>query len=378
MALSLPAFPVSRLQEIKKAYRKKALEWHPDRNADRLEQAEKKFKEIQVRPFMQGKIAIFVCTRGCQPASVPQGAYEILSDPARREEYDRTGDAQQSSAAHHAAGRRPPPQRDYSSGFEGFAQGGFSGFHDFDFDDEDEQSDAPPWSPFFGGLNQHWANVFGWNQVPSGAMETRHVPRVITRPLLVPLEELFNGAVRREELTVFALARGVPGIAVCSPASSIPGTPCWPTPASSTRRHAHEGPSLDAGSDKADVRDSCSARLEGWRENYFCRAGHGPGGQVCGPAASPRHVHASRGRPVVHLRTDDRTGARWCQCDGANNRWRPCTTLHQTKFANGQQRGEEGAGRPWYAKQKARRKAGKCVPPPRARGFGVFLTVFPY
>lgn len=32
--------------EIKKAYKKAALKWHPDRNTDNTEQATKKFKEV--------------------------------------------------------------------------------------------------------------------------------------------------------------------------------------------------------------------------------------------------------------------------------------------------------------------------------------------
>jgi DnaJ family protein A protein 5 len=49
--------------EIKKGYRKKALEWHPDKNADNLEEATEKFKEIQ-------------------------NAHAVLSDPNERAWYD--------------------------------------------------------------------------------------------------------------------------------------------------------------------------------------------------------------------------------------------------------------------------------------------------
>lgn len=52
--------------EIKKAYKKNAMLWHPDKNKDNPE-AEEKFKEISA-------------------------AYEVLSDENKRSEYDRLGD----------------------------------------------------------------------------------------------------------------------------------------------------------------------------------------------------------------------------------------------------------------------------------------------
>lgn len=53
--------------EIKKAYRKMAVKWHPDKNPDNKEEAEKQFKKI-------GE------------------AYEILSDPQKKQIYDQYGE----------------------------------------------------------------------------------------------------------------------------------------------------------------------------------------------------------------------------------------------------------------------------------------------
>lgn len=53
-------------EEIKKAYKKMAIKWHPDKNLNNKEEAEKKFKEISE-------------------------AYEILSDSEKKDIYDRYG-----------------------------------------------------------------------------------------------------------------------------------------------------------------------------------------------------------------------------------------------------------------------------------------------
>ncbi len=82
--------------DIKRAYRKLAMKYHPDRNPDNKE-AEEKFKEIQ-------------------------GAYEILSDKQKRATYDQFG-----SAAFENGGAG-------AGGFGGFG-GGFGGAQGFDFGD---------------------------------------------------------------------------------------------------------------------------------------------------------------------------------------------------------------------------------------------------
>ena len=53
-------------EEIKKAYRKKALQFHPDKNTDNKAEAEAKFKEIT-------------------------NAYNILSDQQKRRHYNDFG-----------------------------------------------------------------------------------------------------------------------------------------------------------------------------------------------------------------------------------------------------------------------------------------------
>src|SRR6201981_2823732 len=71
--------------ELKKAYRKLALKYHPDRNPDDRRAAEERFKEISE-------------------------AYQVLSDGERRSLYDRFGHA----AFEQGAG----PGFDFSAGFE--------------------------------------------------------------------------------------------------------------------------------------------------------------------------------------------------------------------------------------------------------------------
>lgn len=95
-------------QEIKRAFRKLAGQYHPDRNKEPL--AAEKFKEINE-------------------------AYEILSDPQKRKQYDTFGTAGQGGSAGGNA---------YSQGFGGFDFSG-QGFNTEDFDLGDI------FNQFFGG-----------------------------------------------------------------------------------------------------------------------------------------------------------------------------------------------------------------------------------
>jgi len=119
--------------EIKSAYRKQALEWHPDKHKDNKEAAEKRFKEINE-------------------------AYQILSDENKRRSYDQFGHQAFSPGGASGAGGF---DGGYSAGqgFGGgswkvYTSGGGQGFGGFDFGDPFDIFEQ-----FFGG-----GNPFGRSQ----------------------------------------------------------------------------------------------------------------------------------------------------------------------------------------------------------------------
>jgi DnaJ family protein B protein 4 len=161
--LSIPKS--STPEQVKKAYRKAALKHHPDKGGD-----EETFKEI------------------C-------GAYEVLSDPEKRELYDRFGQAGLDASANGGPQQQPQPARGAqpSGGPEFFS------------------------SQFFGGNTNHNGQSYRASNSPVDLEELlremmtgkgtlgggargssfRPKPSSYTRPLQCSLEELFGGATKK-------------------------------------------------------------------------------------------------------------------------------------------------------------------------------------
>ncbi|KAE9585458.1 hypothetical protein Lal_00018355 [Lupinus albus] len=91
--------------EIKRAYKKLALQWHPDKNVDNREEAEAKFREIA-------------------------GAYEVLNDEDKRVRYDRGEDLEDAGGMGGGGGFNPFGQggQQYTFTFDDGFPGGGGGF----------------------------------------------------------------------------------------------------------------------------------------------------------------------------------------------------------------------------------------------------------
>ncbi|XP_010037954.2 dnaJ protein P58IPK homolog isoform X1 [Eucalyptus grandis] len=106
------------IAEIKRAYKKLALQWHPDKNVENREEAENKFREIAA-------------------------AYEVLSDEEKRTRYDRGEDIDEMGTGGSGGGFNPfggggqqftfTFDGGFPGGFGGFQGGGFPGGFEFQF-----------------------------------------------------------------------------------------------------------------------------------------------------------------------------------------------------------------------------------------------------
>uniref|UniRef100_A0A7N6BQC5 J domain-containing protein n=1 Tax=Anabas testudineus TaxID=64144 RepID=A0A7N6BQC5_ANATE len=147
----------SNEEEIKKAYRRMALRFHPDKNKDA--NAEEKFKEIAE-------------------------AYEVLSDPKKRAVYDQLGEEGLKTGGSSSSGA--PGSSTYHYTFHGDPHATFASFF----------GGSNPFDMFFGeGRRRRGA--------PSerlGAGRKQQDPPVV-HELKVSLEEIFHGCTKRMKIT---------------------------------------------------------------------------------------------------------------------------------------------------------------------------------
>lgn len=161
--------------QLKKAYRKLALKWHPDKNADNREAAAEKFKEI-------GE------------------AYAVLSDSEKRAVYDKFGKEGLSGAPAAGAG---------GGGAGGFSAGGFDNARASQIF-EQFFGTANPFEAYFEGSSGGFGSMggmggmfggFGGMGAGAGMSKGPRKGAKVQTQLLCSLEELYNGCSKRLKVT---------------------------------------------------------------------------------------------------------------------------------------------------------------------------------
>ncbi|KAL4572378.1 hypothetical protein LXL04_019152 [Taraxacum kok-saghyz] len=170
--------------DLKKAYRKLAMKWHPDKNPNNKKEAEAKFKTISE-------------------------AYDVLSDPKKRAIYDQYGEDG-------LKGQAPPPG---PGAFSGMSDGGSATFrfNPRNADDIFSEFFGHP-SPFGGMGNMRGSRSSGsfsrtmFHEDPfsqfrthgsgegSASMTSRKAP-TIERTLPCSLEDLYKGTTKKMKIS---------------------------------------------------------------------------------------------------------------------------------------------------------------------------------
>ena len=146
-------------EDIRKAYRKLAMQYHPDRNPND-KQAEERFKEINE-------------------------AYQVLNDPTKRSHYDRLGSDYSNWQRRGAPGDFNWDQ--YGGGFPGGVRVEYG-----DLDDLFGGAGA-------GGFSDFFRTIFGRGAEGAGAgtrTRTRQQPQGYQQELEITLDEAYQGTTR--------------------------------------------------------------------------------------------------------------------------------------------------------------------------------------
>ncbi|KAJ4797912.1 hypothetical protein LUZ62_049158 [Rhynchospora pubera] len=174
-------------EELKKAYRKLALRWHPDKNPTNKQEAEVRFKQI------------------CE-------AYEILIDPLKRSIYNEYGE--EGLKLGHQASSSPKPGQNSSerAGFRPrnaediFAE--FFGSQNFDFGPmwhaasmrfQSYSGDGGSSTGSFGGPRRHQQNYRSFDGGVPNYPASKATP--VENKLPCSLEELYTGSTRKMKIS---------------------------------------------------------------------------------------------------------------------------------------------------------------------------------
>lgn len=156
----------SNAEEIKKAYNKLAMKWHPDRHMDNKEEATKKFQEVAE-------------------------AYEVLRDEKKRQIYDQYGEeglkggfpgGQEGGYNSHVDAEEL--FRNMFKGFGGFGSGGKKFFF------TDAASDDEQFGTFFGKRASPFQGGFSSDEDEQPFLQKKK-PEPIVHEVQVTLEDLF-------------------------------------------------------------------------------------------------------------------------------------------------------------------------------------------
>ena len=142
-------------KEIKKAFRKLAMKYHPDKNQDNKKAAEEKFVKIAEGNGLSNPyfLLYFIFL-----------AYETLADPQKRREYDQTGGGSFHQNQNNQQGQRPGQGQPHQGGHahQSFHFNMNDFFKGFDDAFKAKQGGKKPNSHFsFGGSAFGFDDLFG-------------------------------------------------------------------------------------------------------------------------------------------------------------------------------------------------------------------------